>query len=84
MTAKLTKDLSDALHENLNDRLSVVDPTNNRLYVLIEASTLAELERQDTHRAIQAGLNSMESGGGQPLNQAMAELRAEFDTQDGE
>jgi len=84
MIPKLTKDLSYALHANRNDRLPVVDPTNNRLYVPIEASTLAELERQDTHRAIQAGLNSMESGGGQPLNQAMAELRAEFDTRGGE
>lgn len=84
MTPQLSKDLSDALHANADDRLPVVDPTNNRLYVLIDAASLQELERQDTYRAIQAGLESMQAGGGQPLDVAMSELRAEFETPDDE
>ncbi|MEO8497329.1 MAG: hypothetical protein ABI614_19840 [Planctomycetota bacterium] len=78
MIAKLTQEQLDALHATGDERLSVVDPTNNRLYVLVDAASLHELERQKTHRAIQAGLESMEAGGGISLAQADAQLRQEL------
>ena len=78
MIAKLTQEQLDALHATDDERLPVVDPTNNRLYVLVDALELQELERQKTHRAIQAGLESMESGGGIPLAQADAQMRKEL------
>ena len=78
MIAKLTQEQLDALHASGDERLPIVDPTNNRLYVLVDAAALRDLERQETHRAIQAGLESMEAGGGIPLAQADAQMREEL------
>lgn len=78
MTAKLNKELSDALNASGDDRLPIVDPSSNRLYVLVDAKTLEELERQQTRRAIQAGLDSMEAGGGIPLEAADTQMRKEL------
>jgi|CXWL01.1.fsa_nt_gi hypothetical protein len=78
MIAKLTKDQVDALHAAGDERLHIVNPMNKRLYVLVDAMALQVLERQETHRAIQAGLDSLESGGGISLAQADDQLRDEL------
>ena len=78
MAAKLTPEQCVALHAAGDDRLPIVNPTNNRLYVLVEATALEDLERQDARRAIQAGLDSMEAGGGIPLAEADAQMRKEL------
>lgn len=78
MTAKLSKELSDALHANPDDRLPVLDPMSNRLYVLVDAESLDALEREATRQAIQAGLDSMEAGQGIPLEEAARQMREEL------
>jgi predicted transcriptional regulator len=75
MTAKLSKELSDALHSLGDDRLEVVDPLNNRVYYLVEATTLAQLEQSSTHNAIAQGIADMEAGRGKPAAEADADLR---------
>ena len=79
MTAKLNKELSDALHASDGDRLPIIiDPTSNRLYVLVDAEAFEELECQQTRQAIQAGLDSMKAGGGIPLEEADTQMRKEL------
>ncbi len=75
MIPELTKELSDALRQSGADRLSVVDPANNRVYVLVDAETLASLEQKQSQQSIQAGLESMEAGRGIPLDDADVLMR---------
>ena len=75
MIPELSKELSDALRQSGADRLSVVDPANNRVYVLVDAETLEALEQKQVQESIQAGLESMESGRGIPLDDADVLMR---------
>ena len=75
MTAKLSKELSDALHSHGDDRLEVVDPLDNRLYYIVDANTLAHLEQTSTHNAIAQGIVDMEAGRGKPAAKADSYLR---------
>lgn len=75
MIPELSKELSDALRQSGADRLSVVDPANNRVYVLVDAETLETLEQRHAQQSIQAGLESMESGRGIPLDDADVLMR---------
>ena len=78
MNAKLRPEQVDALHAAGDERLPIVNPANNRLYVLVDAGTLLDLERQQTHREVQAGLDSVKAGGGMPLAKADAQMRMEL------
>ncbi len=78
MTAKLSKELSEALRSQDDDRLEVVDPENNRVYYIVDAETLNHLEQKSTHEAIQLGLESMQRGEGRPLDEVASDIRAEF------
>lgn len=78
MTPKLTQEQVDALLAAGDERLPVINPLNNRQYVIVDAVALEELERQKTHRAIQAGLDSVEAGGGIPIAEADAQMRNEL------
>lgn len=75
MTAKLSKELSDALHSQGDDRLAVVDPQDNRVYYIVDANTLAHLEQTSTHNAIAQGIADMEAGRGKTVAEADAYLR---------
>ena len=75
MTAKLTKELSDALHSQDDDRLEVVDPKSHRAYFIVDADTLHDLDRKSAQDAIAAGLADMEAGRGMPAEEADAHLR---------
>ena len=75
MTAKLSKELSDALHSQGDNRLAVVDPQDNRVYYIVDADTLAHLEQASTHNAIAQGIADMEAGRGKPVAKADAYLR---------
>ena len=79
MIAKLTKELSAALHATGDQRLEVIDPETNRIYMLVDGEThrraMAALQRQQDRDAIVEGLSQMESGQGKPLDVAFAEIR---------
>ena len=74
MTAKLSKQLVDALHANDDDSLEVVDPSSNRTYFLVEGDThrqaMEALRRQNDRDAIAEGIADMEAGRGVPLEEA--------------
>lgn len=67
MNTKLTPEQAEALHQN-GDELTVVDPTTNRIYVVVDQSILARaqavLQRQqeDDLAAIREGVADMEAG----------------------
>ena len=79
MIAKLTKELSAALHATSDKRLEVIDPETNCIYMLIDGEThrqaMEALQRQQDRDAIAEGLSQMESGQGKPLDVAFAEIR---------
>ena len=80
MTAKLTKELTAALHATGNRELEVVDPETSRLYFIVDSEThrraMDALRRQQDREAIAEGLAQMQAGQGRPLDQAFAEMRA--------
>ena len=53
----------------------MVDPLDNRIYYIVDANTLAQLERTSTHNAIAQGISDMEAGRGKPAAEADAYLR---------
>jgi len=73
MTAKLNKELSDAV--NGHPQINAVDPATGQTYVIVESSFFNKAYRQSVEAAIQRGLGSMEVGGGVPLEEARAQDR---------
>jgi len=82
MTAKLSKELADALDSSGREELKVVHPTTNRLYVVVDdqvhRKAMEALRRQEDHDAIAEGIAQMKAGQGKPLHEVEAEMRAEF------
>lgn len=76
MTAKLNKELSDAL--NRRDHVEAIDPATGRRVVIMDQSTFQLTQRQSVHSAIQGGISSMESGGGVPLADADEQMRQQL------
>ena len=80
MTAKLSKELTTALHATGDNELEVVDPETQRTYFLIDSKThrqaMDALRRQQDRRAIAEGLAQMEAGQGKPLDQAFSDMRS--------
>jgi predicted transcriptional regulator len=80
MTAKLTKELADALHATGESELEVVDPDTNRTYIIVESDThrraMEALRRQQNRDAIAQGIAEMEAGEGTALDEAFDEIRA--------
>lgn len=74
MAAKLTKELADALHASGDNSLEVVDPSDNRVYFIIDGEThrnaMDALRRQRDRDAIANCLAQMEAGEGIPLQEA--------------
>lgn len=74
MTAKLNKELTDALHATGGSELEVVDPETQRTYFLVDGEThrraMEALRRQQDRDAITQGLAEMESGKGISVDEA--------------
>jgi len=81
MTPKLNQELTDALHAS-ESPLSVIDPTTNRVYILVDHDTheqaMAALHRQRSIASIQAGIDDMEAGRMQPAKEAHRQGREEL------
>lgn len=74
MTAKLTKELSDALLASGDRELEVVDPETSRVYFIVDSEVhrqaMDALRRQQDLDAIAQGIAEMEAGEGIPLEDA--------------
>lgn len=74
MTAKLSKELADALHATGESELEVVDPDTNRTYVIVDSGihrrAMEALRRQQDHDAIAQGIAEMEAGEGISVEEA--------------
>jgi len=74
MIAKLSHDLSLALHASGDRELEVLDPQTQRSYVVVDAELHREameaLRRQQDREAIAQGLAEMEAGEGMTVEQA--------------
>jgi hypothetical protein len=79
MTVQLSKELADALRATDDHELELIDPETHRRYVLVDSEThllaMRALQRQQDLDAIARGLREMEAGGGEPLEQAFADIR---------
>jgi len=76
VTAKLNKELSDAVRGV--EELEAIDPATGRLYVIVDSTMFRQTRDKQTHETIQRGLESMEAGGGIPLEEADDQLRKEL------
>lgn len=78
MIPKLPKELASALHANGPDGLEVIDPTTNRVYMIVDGETYRQamiaLRRQKDCNAIAEGLTQMEAGEGKPADQVFEVL----------
>ena len=77
MTAKLNKELSDAL--NGGEELEAIDPATGRLYVIVDSTLFRQTRETQIHEAIQRGIDSLETGGGIPLEEADVRLRKQLE-----
>jgi hypothetical protein len=82
MAAKLSKELADALHANGDNSLEVVDPSDNRVYFIVDGEThrraMDALRRQRDRDAIAEGIAQMEAGEGIPLQEARQQTRQQL------
>ncbi|MBW3595980.1 MAG: hypothetical protein KY475_01745 [Planctomycetes bacterium] len=74
MTAKLSKELADALHATGGRELEVVDPHTNRTYMIVDSDIHRQareaLRRQQDRDDIVQGIAEMEAGEGIPVTEA--------------
>ncbi len=75
METNLTVEQSNALNASSEHRLTVLDPVTKRRYVIVDELTLSKLESIE---AIRAGIAQMEFGEGQPLSEAMDDVREQL------
>ncbi len=73
MDTELTPEQSKALEQTDGMSLPVFDPVSNKKYVLIPADEFNKLE---SIAAIKEGIRQMENGEGQPLDEAMFDVRS--------
>lgn len=73
MDIELSPEISTALRASKSNPLTVVEPVTNRRYVIFDADEFTRLEDAD---AIGRGVSQMEAGLGQPLDEAMNEVRS--------
>jgi hypothetical protein len=76
MAVKLNKELSDALSGC--EELEAVDPVTGRVYMIVDSALYRQAREKRTHEAIQRGIDSVEAGGGIPLDEADSQLRKEL------
>ncbi len=79
MPAKLTQELSAALHARGEGGLEVIDPTTQQTYFLVDGEThrraMEALRRQQERDAIAQGLAEMEAGDALPIQEARKRSR---------
>ena len=75
METNLTVEQSNALNASSERRLTVLDPVTKRRYVIVDELTLSKLESIE---AIRVGIAQMELGEGQPLSEAMDDVREQL------
>jgi predicted transcriptional regulator len=81
MPPELTKEIADALHAKNGD-LRVIDPTTQRVYVLVDDETheraMQALRQQDDWESIQRGAAQADAGEGMDLEEADQKLRSQL------
>lgn len=79
MKTELSKELADAFRASGEHVLEVVDPTDNRVYFLVDGEThrraMDALEQQLDREAIAEGISQMEAGQGKPIDTAFDDMR---------
>ena len=79
MTAKLTKELSDALNSSGKNEVEAIDPTTGRVYFIVDGETHRQakeaLRQQQDREAIAKGIAQMEAGQTKPLDEAFEDIR---------
>ncbi len=79
MTAKLSKELSDALNASGTSLIEAVDPASGRVYFIVDGDThrqaMEALRQRQERDAIAQGIADMEAGRGKPVAEADAYLR---------
>lgn len=86
---KLTPEQADALHAH-GEELTVVDPTTNKIYVIVDATVLQqarallEYQQAEDLAAIQAGIDDMEAGRTMPITEAHDQIRDDLRSKYGQ
>lgn len=75
METNLTIEQSNALNASSEHRLTVLDPVTKRRYVIVDELAFSKLESIE---AIRAGIAQMELDEGQPLSEAMKDVREQL------
>jgi len=79
MTAKLSKELTDALNASGTSEIEAIDPTSGRVYFIVDSDThrqaMEALRQQQDREAIAEGIAQMEAGQGKPLDEAFEAIR---------
>ena len=85
MTARLSKEITDALHIAGRGEVEAVDPETGRVYIVVESEVhrqaMEALERQRDRDSIAQGIADMEAGRTKPVQEVHAELRAKLSSQ---
>ena len=82
MTPKLTRQQAEALHNNDNEPMPIVDPTNQHVYFVVDGEThrqaMEALREREDLEAIRRGVDDMEAGRGIPIEEARTQTEAEL------
>jgi hypothetical protein len=87
MTPKLPQELTDALHAAGDKPLSVIDPTTNHVYMVVDPSSpeaVAALQEQSDLAAIQRGIADMEAGRHHPVEEVFDDLKQNLRERSGQ
>ncbi len=75
MTPKLTAEQRETLNR-CDGPLRIEDQKNNKVYFIVDASTLDALQWRQTVEAIREGIADVEAGRVAPLDEAIVRIRA--------
>ena len=79
MAPKLNKELSDALNASDNGEVRAIDPTTNKVYVVVDGDlhqrAMTALQQQQDWESIQRGIAQADAGESIPLEEADARIR---------
>ena len=82
MAPKLNKELSDALNASDNGEVRAIDPTTNKVYVVVDGDlhqrAMTALQQQQDWESIQRGIAQADAGESIPLEEADARIRKEL------
>ncbi len=83
MAAKLTTELADAVRTSSSSGLEVIDPSTNRIYVILDEETHrrameALRQQEDDWAAIQQGIGQADAGGSMSLADSEQQIREQF------